>query len=143
MMNPMETFLGKCQKCEMIALSGAFDQMVFDGNTILFKVAKENNETSYVYFGGDMIGSFLTDDSIYNYDSNMGNDLIPYSMAIGDKNVYFLTPHFKFISKALIDDDNLTKTDEDIDDLFDYLLSNCEKNTFEKLQICKFHSNYD
>ena len=135
--NPLKTFLGKSRKCEMTALSGAFDKMRFDGKTILLEVAKENDDYRYIYIGGDMICSFLTDDNLYKYVSNMSNDLFPYSRAIGDKNVYFLTPHFKFISKALIDDDKLMKTGEDIDDLFDYFLSNCEKDTFEKIQICK------
>ena len=36
--NPMETFLGKSQSCTMTALSGAFDKVCFDGNTILLKI---------------------------------------------------------------------------------------------------------
>ena len=47
-----------------------------------------------------MICSFLTNDSVYKYNSNMGNKLTPYSIAIGwSKNIYFLTPHFKFIKR--------------------------------------------
>ena len=61
-------------------------------------------------------------------------------MAIGDKNVYFLAPHFKFISKKLIDDE-LIKTDEDSVDLFNYLESNCEKDTFTKVHFLKFIQN--
>ena len=32
----------------------------------------------------------------------MGNNLIPYSIAIGEKNFYFLTPDFEFIKKENI-----------------------------------------
>ena len=40
--NPMQIFLGKSQSCTMTALSGAFDEGCFDGNTILLKECIEN-----------------------------------------------------------------------------------------------------
>ena len=46
----------------------------------------------YVCVGGDMIYSFLTNDNIYKYISNMGNNLTPFSMAVDHENIYFLTP---------------------------------------------------
>ena len=46
--NPMETFLGKSQSCSMTALSGAFNKVCFDGNTILLKVGIENGKHIYV-----------------------------------------------------------------------------------------------
>ena len=140
--DPRETFLGKSESCELTAISGAFNKSVFDGNTILLRMCDENNKHRYAYIGRDMIYSFLTDDKISKYVSKMGNNLTPYSMAIGDKNVYFLTPHFKYISKKLIDDE-LINQDEDTVDLFNYLLSNYEKDTFRKLQIDKIPSNFD
>ena len=87
---PMETFLGKSQLC---------DQKVFDGNTILLKIGEENNKHKYVYIGGDMICTFLTNDRFYKYISNMGNNLCPYSVATGEENYYLLAPNFKFIEK--------------------------------------------
>ena len=71
--NPMETFIGKSEDCEMTEFSGARDKEVFNGNTILLKVSEENNRYRYVYIGGDMVCSFLTNDKIYKYISNMGN----------------------------------------------------------------------
>ena len=130
--NPMETFLGKSELCDMTEFSGARDKEVFDGNTILLKVSEKNNKHRYVYIGGDMVCSFLTDDKIYKYISNMGNNLTPYSIAIGWENIYYLTPHFKYIKKENIDVD-------DIDKLFDIdynIISNCQK-----LRIYKIHSN--
>ena len=56
----------------------------------------------YLYIGGDMLCSFLNNDKIYKYFSNMGNKLIPYSIAIGGENIYFLTPDFKFIQRESI-----------------------------------------
>ena len=46
--------------------------------------------------------SFLSNDDIYKYISNMGNNLTPYSIAIGEENIYFLTPHFNFIKKTVL-----------------------------------------
>ena len=101
--NPMETFLGKSQCCSMTALSGAFDKGCFDGNTILLKVGLESGKNKYVYIGGDMVCSFMTSDNIYEYISNMGNNLCPYSVATGEKNYYLLTPNFSFTKKDNID----------------------------------------
>ena len=33
-----------------------------------------------------MICSFLTNDNLYNFTSNMGHNLTPYSKAIGEEN---------------------------------------------------------
>ena len=84
--NPMETFLGKSQLCDMTEFSGSEDKEVFDGNTILLKIDEENNKQRYVYIGGDMVCSFLTNDRIYKYISNMRNNLSPYSIATGEEN---------------------------------------------------------
>ena len=132
--NPMETFIGKSHLCEMTEFSGARDKEVFDGNTILLEIGKENNKHKYVYIGGDMIASFLTNDRIYKYISNMGNNLSPCSIAIGWKNIYYLTPFFKFIKKENIDVN-------DIDKLFDIDYDDIMKH--KDIKINKIHSNYD
>ena len=131
--NPMKTFLGKSQRCSMTALSGAFDKGCFDGNTILLKVGVENGKNKYVYIGGDMVCSFMTSDNIYEYISNMGNNLSPYSIATGEENYYLLAPNFSFIKKDQIDYDTLLNgiyvPESDL--------------PFEKLELFKIHSNYD
>ena len=105
--NPKETFLGKSQSCNMTTLSGAFDKECFNGNTILLKVIIENGKNKYVYIGGDMVCSFMTNDNIYEYISNLNNNLTPYGFAIGDENYYLLTPNFSFIKKDEIDYDTI------------------------------------
>ena len=131
--NPMETFLGKSQLCDMTEFSGAEDKAVFNGNTILLQIGIENNKYRYVYIGGDMVCSFLTNDRIYKYISNMGNNLTPYSIAIGFENIYYLSPYFKFAKKEKDIDEN------DIDKLFNYQnISN-----YRRLRVYKVHSNYD
>ena len=131
---PMEIFLGKSQVCNLTKFSGARDKKVFDGNTILLKVNEENTKHTYVYIGGDMVCSFLTNDGIYKYISNMVNNLTPYSIAIGWKNIYYFTPFFRLAQRKNIDIN-------DIDKLFDIDYDNIIK--LEKIEISKIHSNYD
>ena len=130
----MESFLGKSQSCTLTALSGAFDKGCFDGNTILLKVGIENGKNKYVYIGGDMVCSFLTCDNKYEYVSNMGNNLSPYSVATGEENYYLLAPNFSFIKKDKIDYDTILKGI--------YVPKSDLKESFEEIEICKIHSNY-
>ena len=81
---PLELFLGKSKSCMMTAMSGVFGITEFDGNTILLEISEEIDKHRYVYIGGNMICSFLTNDNIYKYISNVGNNLTPYSIAIGN-----------------------------------------------------------
>ena len=131
--NPMKTILGKSQRCSMTALSGSLDRACFDGNTILLKVGVENGKNKYVYNGGDMVCSFMTSDNIYEYISNMGNNLSPYSIATGEKNYYLLAPNFSFIKKDKIDYNTILNgiyvPESDL--------------PFEKIELFKIHSNYD
>ena len=132
--NPIETFIGKSQVCNMTRFSGARDKEVFNGNTSLLEVGKENIKHKYVYIGGNMVFSFLTADAIYKYISNMGNSLTPYSIAIGWENIYYLTPYFRIIKKENIDVD-------DIDELFDFDYDDITSP--EKIEKNKIHSNND
>ena len=133
--NPMESLLGKSQSCTMTALSGAFDKVCFDGNTILLKVGIENGKNKYVYIGGDMVCSFLTSDYVYEYVSNMGNNLSPYSFATGEENYYLLAPNFSFIKKDKIDFDTILKGI--------YAPKSDFKESFKEIELYKIHSNYD
>ena len=132
---PMRKFLGKSQLCNMTMFSGSFDKKVFDGNTILLKISEENEKHKYVYIGGDMVCSFLTSDNIYEYILNMGNNLCPYSVATGEENFYLLAPSFIFIKKDKIDYSSI------LDGM--YVPPSDLKESFEELELCKFHSNYD
>ena len=132
--NPMEMFIGKSDYCKMTRFLGARDKEVFDGNTFLLKRSEENNKHRCVYIGGDKICSFLTNDEFYQYTSNMGNNLTPYSIAKGYENIYYLTPYLRYIKKKNIDVD-------DIDKLFDIdynIISN-----YQKVRTYKIYSNYD
>ena len=52
---PIETFIAKSQLCDMTIFSGAKDKQIFNGNTILLEIGKENKKHKYVYIGGDMV----------------------------------------------------------------------------------------
>ena len=77
-----------------------------------------------------MICSFPINDNIYKHISNMANNLIPYNMAIGEENIYFPTPHLKFVKRDRIDDSKLLNTDENSVEPFVY---HCAKNLFKKI----------
>ena len=134
--NPMETFLGKSQVCDMTEFSGARDKEVFDGNTNLLEKSEENNKHRYVYIGGEMICSFLINDEIFKYISNIWNNLTLYSVAIVWENICFLTPYFIFNNKRKINDGDLIES-------LDYLFSKYGKDSFKKLKTYKIHSIYE
>ena len=54
-----------------------------------------------------MVCSFLTNDKIHKYISNMGKNLSPYSVATGSENYYLLAPNFSFIKTDKIDYDTI------------------------------------
>ena len=130
---PLEIFLGKCDVCNMLSRVGALDKSVFNGNTILLKISEENNKNKYEYFGGDKIYSFITNEHISNYISNMGNNLIPYSIAVGEENVYFVSTHCKFRKRINIRDVDLLKTNGNSLDPFDYHVEKLSPDSFQDL----------
>ena len=117
----------------MTLFSGAFDKKVFDRNTNLLKIGEKNDKNKNVYIGGDMVCSFVTSDKIYEYISNMGNNLSPYSIATVEENYYLLAQNFKFIEKDKIDYDTIL-----VGKYVPY-----SKESFEELELCKIHSKYD
>ena len=91
-------FIGKAKICAMTEFSEALNISNFDGNTILLEC--ENNK--YIYISGPEIFEFRTDAKIQDYISLMGNNLIPYTFAVGEKYTYFISIHYKFIENHKI-----------------------------------------
>ena len=127
---PSEVFLDKSEKCNMTAMSGAFDKTVFDRITFLLKTSEENNKHRYVYTGGNIVCSFLTYDNFREYISNMNINLTPNRRAISEENISFLTPHFKIVKRENINDDELLKTNKNSVFPYDYHVSNCGRDSF-------------
>ena len=73
----------------MTDFSGAMDNSNFDGNTILLEV----EDKKYVYNSGLEIFEFRTDDKILDFISLVGNNMIHYTFAIGEKYTYFISTH--------------------------------------------------
>ena len=88
-----------------------------------------------------MVFCFLTNHNVYQFISNMGKNLTPYNIVIGDENIYFLTAHFKFIGRDKVDYDDLLSRNENSADPFDYHVSNSGKDSFKKLRLCKIQSD--
>ena len=112
--------------------SGALNKSVFDGNTILLKISGENGRHNFVHISDDMVCSFITSENSYEYISNMGNNLCPYSVATCEENYFLLAPIFQFIIKEEIDYKELLNG-----------LNPCEGETFKELELCKIITNYD
>ena len=132
----MRMFLGKSQVCNMTMFSGALNKPAFDGNNILLKIGEigeENGIHENVYIGGDMVCSFMTSVTLYEYFSNMGIILCPYSVATGEESYYMLAPNFKFIKKDKIG----------YNTILDGIYVPDSKESFEELELCKIHSNFD
>ena len=117
----------------MLSKIGALDKSVFNGNTILLKISEENEENRYLYIGGDKIHSFITNDHILNNISNMGNNMIPYSIAIGEENINFPSPHYKHIKRKNIKDVELLRAIGHSVDPFDYHLEKHDPDCFKNL----------
>ena len=82
-----------------------------------------------------MVCSFLTSENIYEFIPNMGNNLSPYSVATGEENYYLLAPNFSLIKKDKIDYDTILNGI--------YIPDSYLKESFEEIELCKIHSNYN
>jgi hypothetical protein len=71
-----------------------FSEGGLDGNTILLQIEKNK----YVFIEG-IIYEFTTTDQIINYFSLVGNNEVPYPIALGKENVYFMKDDGMYIPR--------------------------------------------
>ena len=116
----------------------SIDHPEFDGNTILLEF--EDNE--YVYNSGCEITKFKTNDKIVDYISLIGNNVIPYTFAIGEKCTYFISKHYKFIENYKIEEGTLLNATNNSLDPFDYHLEKCGVDSFKTLEKSQIHTFY-
>jgi len=84
--NISKIFIGKSPKNRMTIFSHGYGKQ-FDGNSILLKL----KNGKYVYIGMYIYEFKLAkNDEILKYYSPVGNNDVPYPVAIGKKNVYLL-----------------------------------------------------
>ena len=135
---PKHIFIGKSKVCPMTDFSGAGDKIDFDGNTLLLEC--EDNENLYI--SGLEIFHYKTDDKIIDYISLMGNNIVPYTFAIGEKCTYFISTHYKFIENDNIEEGTLLNARNDSSDPFDYHLDRCGIVSFKVLEYNEIHTFY-
>ena len=126
---PQNIFIVKSKDCALTQMSNALDNSDFDGNTILL----EFNDNKYVYISGSEIFGFETNDKISDYISLIGNNMIPYTYAIGSKYTYFISDRYKFIENEKIEEGSLLNTLNP----YEYHLSKNGIDSFKKLIDCK------
>ena len=118
-------FIGKSQ-----------DRDNYDGNTLLLEC--EDNE--YVYISGLEIVNFQIEDKIIDYISLMGNNMIPYAIAVGEKYTYFSYNRYKFIESGKIEEGTLLNRTNISLDPFDYHVEKCGADSFKKLECSLIHT---
>ena len=134
--HPKHIFIGKSKICPMTEFSGANNSHDYDGNTLLLEF--EDNE--YVYISGLEIFEFKTDDKIIDYISFIGNNMTPYTFAVGEKYTYFLYDRYKFIENDKIVEGTLLNATNGSFDPYDYHLEKCGIDSFKKLERSPIHS---
>jgi hypothetical protein len=102
-------FIGKSPLISMTKFSKGYGSK-FDGNTILLLV---NN--NYIYIK-DNIEKLKINDEIIKYYSFIGNNDVPYPMAIGKKNIYFFEYQKGYLP---IIEFQKFKTKKDLQNIFD------------------------
>ena len=124
---PKHVFIGKSQ-----------DGDTFDGNTLLL----ECEDSEYVYIGGLEIVKIQIEeeDKIIDYISLMGNNMIPFVIAVGERYTYFLYNRYRFIGNDKIEEGTLLNTTDYSIDPFDYHVEKCGGNSFKKIEFSLIHS---
>ena len=133
---PKHISIGESKNCPMTEFSQNQDIVSFDGNTLLLEC--ENNE--YIYISGLKIFKFEIEDKIIDYVSLMGNNIIPYSIAIGKKFTYFLYNRWKFLEIDKIEEGTLLNRTNFSLDPFDYHVEKCGVDSFKKIECSLIHS---
>ena len=72
----------------------------------------------------------------------MGNNMVPYTFAIGAKETYFISTHYKFIENGKIEEGTLLNATNDSSSPFDYHLEKCGVDSFKTLEHSKNHNFY-
>ena len=91
--NVEKKFIGNSPMNEMTKFSGGYGP-AFRGNSILLKLKSQSPMLRYVFIG-DQIYEFSTDEPILKYTSPVGNNDVPYPIAVSKNFVYFIViDHF-------------------------------------------------
>jgi hypothetical protein len=86
--SPKEIFIGKSSGKSYMSDHSPAQAKEFIGNSILLEISAKK----YMYIGTE-IYTFETEDVIESYFSLVGNNDVPYPIALGTDNVYFMLDH--------------------------------------------------
>ena len=86
--NVEKKFIGNSPVNEMTKFSGGYGP-AFRGNSILLKLKSQSPMFRYVFIG-DYIYEFSTVEPILKYTSPVGNNDVPYPIAVSKNLVYFM-----------------------------------------------------
>ena len=93
----VNTFVGRSrQETTRDVYDGKYE---YTGNSILLEIEKKLNINRYVYIGHE-IYEFTTDEPIIRYYSLIGNNDVPYPVAISETYAYFFLDK-KYVPKCL------------------------------------------
>ena len=135
----LSIFIGTSCLCRMTEKSGACQSSDFDGNTILVG-SDDIGYNEYVFVSGFEIIKFTTQDKIIHFISLMGNNMIPTAIALGEKNKYFISDHYKVFENIKIEKVTLLNSTNDSLDPFDYHLAKCGEGSFKTMECNQIHS---
>ncbi len=96
--NVKKVFIGKSKKPHKNAVYHSVSGSKYNGNTILLEIKPKK----YCHIS-DTIVEFSTKDTIEKYDSPVGNNDVPYPIAHGTDNIYFLLDKQKYIPKNSVE----------------------------------------
>ena len=126
-----KTFIGESSVCEITELSGAADyNSDFDGNSIL----PECQDNENVYISGLESSNFNTNDKLIDYISLMGNNMSPYTFAIGENYPYFVSTRYKYFENDKIEEATLLNATIASLDRFDFHLGKCGVDFFQNVR---------
>ena len=86
-------FIGKSRNRRLIEISAGGDNLDFDGIIVLLGM----NANGFFYVPGHVLFTLTTEDKIIDLISYMGNKMIPYTIAVGEKITYILFDPYEFI----------------------------------------------
>ena len=130
-------FIGKSKVRNMTDFSRTLNKSNFDGNTILL----ECEENKYFFISGLEIFEFRTFDKNLDYISLMGNKMIPYTFAVGEKYTYYISTHNKFTENDRIQEGILLNSSNDCLNHCGYHLSKNGLDCFRTLLLSNTSHN--
>ena len=98
---------------KLIGKSPEFHNSDDDGNTILIGV----DDADYKFISGFEIIKFSAEDKVLDLKSFLSNNMTSISMAVGEKYIYFISNHYKFIENVKIEDGTLLNESVDTIDV--------------------------